>query len=61
MLTVNTVRVLAVTVFMIVLQGCAHTNDLIVAKQTAERLKYFTNPQGEQYVREMIEYHATRR
>ena len=53
-------RAISITL-LLVLSGCASTNDIAVARQTAERLKYFTNPQGEQYVREMIEYHATRR
>ena len=41
--------------------GCAHTNDLIVVRQTAERVKYFTTPQGEQYVKELIHFHSMKR
>ena len=50
---------LAVTT-LLTLSGCA-THDVIVARQTADRIKYFTSPAGEQYVREMIHFHATKR
>jgi len=60
--TSNTLRALAVTALLSTLQGCVYTADRAVTlRQTAERLEYFTNPQGEQYVRELIDFHATKR
>jgi hypothetical protein len=55
--TLSSLRLLAITAILTLASGCATTYDIPVVKQTVERLKYFTNPQGEQQVEELIVYY----
>jgi len=55
-------RVASITLLLLALTGCAHTvKDVAVTANTVERIRYFTTPQGEQYVRELIHHNALSR
>ena len=54
-------RTLAITA-LLMLSGCATTaHDWAVAANTVKRINYLASDSGSQYIREQIEYHATRR
>ena len=57
--TFANLRTISIATLLMLLTGCA-THDAVVARQTADRIKYFTTPAGEQYVREMIHFHGDR-